>query len=496
MGTRAEDTVVRVTRGAALLGVVLLLPSGAARAQDTAAVRLVHDSVTVRLVDTDLRAAIQALGRYLPKSVVTSNLPAERVTLETPGPVPQGDVLALLRALVESRGLQLEEEATFYRIGQRTAAAGSSGADPRPAGDGPALKLFVIRLKHAKAAEVAATVNLLFGGSGQFAGRGLGPGTLADELRRDQVVREVPAPRPATPTPGEPLASALAGQVTIVPDERTNSLLLRASQADFVVLQAAVEQVDIRPLQVLIEVLIVEARHDRSFLLGSDISVPPQRFGGGTIEGTLNGGVGLGDLIIRLMSLGKADIDATLRMAASRGDVDIISRPVLLASNNTEARFLVGSQRPFVQVQRSLPTESANRDQVVQYKDVGTRLSVLPTINQDGYVSLIVQQEINEATSETQFDAPIISTREARTQVLVRDGQTIVIGGLRDVQRNKVQSGVPVLSAIPLLGGLFGAARRGRHETEVYIFLTPRIIRTDEDADRLTAPRLPPGVAP
>jgi general secretion pathway protein D len=107
-----------------------------------------------------------------------------------------------------------------------------------------------------------------------------------------------------------------------------------------------------------------------------------------------------------------------------------------------------------------------------------------------------VQQEINEATNETQFDAPVISTREARTQVLVRDGQTIVIGGLRDDQRNKVQSGIPILSGIPIIGGLFGSARHGRHQTEVYIFLTPRIIRTDEDADRLTMPKLPQGVTP
>ena len=166
---------------------------------------------------------------------------------------------------------------------------------------------------------------------------------------------------------------------------------------------------------------------------------------------------------------------------------------MLLASNNTEARLLVGSQRPFVQVSRSLPTDTPSRDQVIQYRDVGTKLTVRPTINQDGYVSLLIQQEVNQATSETAFDAPVISTREAATQVLVKDGQTIVIGGLLDEQRDKSQGGIPILSRIPIIGGLFGSATRRRTDTELYLFLTPRIIRTDAAADSLTAPRLPKG---
>ena len=97
---------------------------------------------------------------------------------------------------------------------------------------------------------------------------------------------------------------------------------------------------------------------------------------------------------------------------------------------------------------------------------------------------------MNAATSETQFDAPIISTREAFTRVLVRDGQTVVIGGLRDQQRDASQSGVPLLSRIPILGGLFGGASRRNASTELYLFLTPRILRTDADADSVTAPRL------
>jgi general secretion pathway protein D len=285
--------------------------------------------------------------------------------------------------------------------------------------------------------------------------------------------------------------------VTIVPDQLTNSLLVRASSQDFAVLQQAVGELDIRPLQVLIEMLIVEVEHTRTFSLGADFTVPPQPVGkgSGTSGATLIGG-GLGDLVVQLMHLGHAQVDATLRAAASRGDVRIISRPVLLASNNTQAQFLVGSQQPFVQVSRSVATQTPSFDEVVEYRDVGTKLTVRPTINQDGYVSLLIRQEVSQATTITQFNAPVISTREADTQVLVRDGQTIMLGGLRDHERTTNQGGVPILSSIPIIGGLFGSASRSRTETELYLFLTPRILRTDADADSVTAPRLPKVLEP
>jgi general secretion pathway protein D len=161
---------------------------------------------------------------------------------------------------------------------------------------------------------------------------------------------------------------------------------------------------------------------------------------------------------------------------------------VVIAANNEEAEILVGSQRPFVQVSRSLPTDVPTRDQVVQYKDVGTRLKVRPTISADGYVALAVIQEVNSATTETQFDAPVISTRTVSTNLLVRDSQTVVLGGLADKQREVIQGGVPVLSSIPLLGGFFGRTTRQSTDTEFFLFLTPHVIRTDDEAERLTRP--------
>ncbi|MGE3635618.1 MAG: type II secretion system protein GspD [Sandaracinaceae bacterium] len=461
-----------------------------ARAACAQTVEMQSDSlVTLRLVNTDLRAALQAIGRFMDKPVLAAAIGEVRVEVfETPAPVPRAALPALLRGLVGAHGLTFEEDSLFYRVSRPPVATEpAAGARAGQAASSP-LRLFTVRLRHARAADVAATVNQLYGaGQGFSRPAGLSTGSLSDELRADRDRAGGPGSAGAAET------GDLRGLVTLVPDELTNSLLIRASEEDFALLEEAVVQLDVRPLQVLIEVVVVEARKDRQFALGFDVEVPPRELERGTIEGSLLGG-GLGDLVVRVMGLTRAQINATLTAARLRGDVEILSRPVLLASNNTEARLLVGTQQPFIQVSRSLPTETPQRDQVVQYRDVGTKLTVRPTINQDGYVSMLVQQEISAATGETQFNAPVISSRETVTQVLVADRQTIVIGGLTDEVHDQVRTGIPLLVDIPLLGGLFGGTRTRTTETELFLFITPTIIRSDADIADATLERLPDGL--
>ncbi len=495
-------------RARACAGITMLAmyPLAEARAQQPAApppqdtlVTSRGDSVMVRLADVDLRAAVQALSRYMDRPVVINGVIGGRVTLETPRPVPRARVPQLLRGLLDGQNIELvlDSANAMYKLRPREVARPAAGvavtngapAPAPPSGPQP-LQLFVIRLRHAKAGDVAATVNALYGKGGAVGELGdRRRPTLNESLAQDQIA---PA---GSSMAGQVVASvagrnaSLSGDITIVPDSRANSLLVRASRADFALIQAAVTELDVRPLQVLIEVVIAELRRDRSFDFGIDLSLPETGVRGsrtdGRVKGAINGG-GPTDFVLQVMSLGGSHIDATLRAAASRGDVNILSRPVLLAANNEHAEINVGSQRPFVQVSRVLPTDNTARDQVVQYKDVGTKLQIIPTISADGFVMLQVTQEINAATTEQQFNAPVISTRSVETKLLVKDGQTIVLGGLSDSQREVSQSGVPFLSAIPLIGGLFGRSHRSRIETELYLFLTPRVIRRDEDVEQTT----------
>jgi general secretion pathway protein D len=112
-------------------------------------------------------------------------------------------------------------------------------------------------------------------------------------------------------------------------------------------------------------------------------------------------------------------------------------------------------------------------------------LDILPTINPDGYVNLQVQQEISAATNQIQFGAPVISTREASASLFVKDGQTVVLGGLTDTQEQKIRTGIPGLSSIPLIGGLFGSTKTSSTRTELFLFLTPHVVHADDDIDRI-----------
>jgi type II secretory pathway component GspD/PulD (secretin) len=475
-----------ITRIALLL---TLLGGNNAFAQATSADTVRQDSIIIRLNDVDLRAAIQMLAQYLDRPVVVGQLNAAKVTVETPRPIRRADVLGLLRVTLESQSLELITDTVnlVYRVQAKATAAPPPVQQPITtlSDSTRRIELFVIRLKHARAADVAATINELYG-RGKSGDRGP-TRTLSQQLRQtqggmDQLGRE----QSELEKEGR-----LSADAVIVSDPGTNSLLVRATRRDYDLVQAAVKEVDVRPLQALVEVLIAEVRNSQSYSLGVDVVLPERPLPKNpnvTVEGALTSAI-TGDGKLRVIGLGGiTDLSTTLKIAASRGDVSVISRPIVVAANNEKAEILVGTQRPFVQISRSLPTDLASRDQVVQYREVGTKLSVRPTITSDGYVMLEVTQEVNAATNETAFNAPVISTRSVQTRLLLKDGQTVVIGGLSDRQRDVTQRGIPILSAIPLLGGFFGGASRNSNQTELYLFITPKVVRSDEDAKAITDP--------
>lgn len=458
------------------------------------------DSVTIRIVGTELRAAVRILGQYLDHPVLFSGPGSVLVTVETPLPVPRSSVPLLLRGVLESEGyeLALDSSGTLYRARPRAPPASASiqpvqgPVVPNRRSDiAEPLELFVLALEHARAADVAQTVNTLYrrDANASVPARG---STLFDEPRPPPAARSAVPDADASSGILSRQPASLTGDIAIVPDARANSLLIRANRTDLELVRAVVRQLDVRPLQALIEVLIAEVRRDRGLTFGASSALPVTTIGKSGAAMTAATGAspspGLGDFVLRVMGLGGIDVEAALRAASERGDVRILSRPVILTANNERAEIVVGTQRPFVQLSRSLPTDAAVRDQVVQYRDVGTKLSVRPTIGGDGTVQLEVMQEVSSATSETQFNAPVIATRSVQTHLLAQDGQTIALGGLTDRQHDSSRSGVPLLSSIPLLGGFFGRASSRTTETELFIFLTPRVIRTDDDAMRLSRP--------
>ena len=450
--------------------------------------RVTPAGVLVDFQDADLALVVAALAEAGQINVVYAELPARRVTLRMQQPVPKESILPLLKSLAQSNGLRVEQEGNFVRLEPETAAAAAGAATATGAALAGETRLFVYRLKHVRSAKVAATLQALFSRTGTAIAQQNGPqaGTLSQGIKEGQgggllgnnppVVAVEVAPPPGS-LPGQ-----LKGEIQIVADETTNSLLVRALSEDWDVVRQAVDALDLRPLQVLIEVVIAEVRRTRESDISLSGSIASSR-NSPDFKGTLKGRTN-GDVILEALRVGSVDLSATLSLLATRGDVRIISRPVVVAQNNQEARILIGSERPFVQVSRSLPTDAAVRDQVIQYRDVGTKLTLTPTINDDGYVNLQVVQEVSSATAETQFDAPVISTREASTHLFVKDGRTAVLGGLIDRQQENSRSGVPLLMDVPLLGSLFGSTRRTTSNSELFLFLTPHVITGDDDLDK------------
>ena len=375
-----------------------------------------------------------------------------------------------------------------------------------PSGGESGLRTYVVALKHASAAELAETLTRLYGlGTGAAydnPARALEERSLSRTLDRSRL-REPQAleqrrdnPMPvlggnqtdagaASATSDQPAASGLVGQTVIVPHLATNALLIRTSPPNFPLLRETIDSLDTRPPQVLLEVLIAEIALDSTTQFGIDWSVAsgdvttrfgPQRFADSALSG-------VSDFLLRVVSLNNVDVRAVLRALSSKSRVRVISTPHILALNNEEARILVGSEVPFSQSTRT--GLDVVVDRIVQFRNVGTQLTVIPTINADGYVTFRILQEVSALTTQTieaALNAPVITTREAQTSAIVKNGQTVVIGGLIGEEDNVIESGVPFLKDIPLLGLFFKNRTASRTRTEVAIFVTPHVVVSDQDA--------------
>jgi len=455
---------------APLLAALLLVAAAAPMPAQEIPIRPAQGGVLLTFQDADLGFVISALAQAAGINVIYTDLPAKPVTLRTQTPVPLASLVNLIRSLAAANGIAVIEDGPFLQLR-------GGGEDTEPPDD---RRLYIHRLRHARATVLAETLQQLFGGGGVSTSNPQRTQALSQQIRNlQQQGVNVRVPEQVLRQAG--LSGALEGDVLIVPDETTNSLLVRATPADWQVMQEALGSLDLRPLQVLIEVVIAEVRRTDDLNVGVAFAAEDTE---GT-RGELLDEITPDNFTVRMASTGDIDVEATLSALAASGNVRILSRPVIQAQNNQEARILVGSERPFVAFQFTSPNQGGVAQQSVQYRNVGTELIILPTINPEGYVNLTLTQMVSSATNEVQFDAPVISTREAETQLLARDGQTVVIGGLVDQLEDRIRSGIPFLKDIPVLGFLFGSTRNADATSELFLFLTPHIVQSDEDADRL-----------
>lgn len=394
----------------------------------------------------------------------------------------------------------------------------------------PEVIVRVLPLEYAKAEEIASILNDFIGAAkseakmGAAAAKAPAVGEGVEEPARSRVIEDYIAQRVAAAdrmrqVVGEEKAKIgqLSPNTKILADKRTNSLLLMGTKADIAALEEVIDRLDTMLAQVLIEAVILEVNLSRGIEYGIDwlqrsmtayndrkagpggvlVREPIFSFGGGqrladttfrdaSTVGRNDPLLGIGGLTY-YTTIFDLNLDMVLRMAASSSDARILSTPVILTTDNTEAKIVVGEERPVV---TSTSVSSAGQQtSSYQYRSIGINLTVTPRINPQRFVVMEVTQTADNVGGFEVIDGnrvPVITKREMQAQIAVPSRSTIVLGGLVSTDRRNARAKVPILGDIPIIGTLFRSDTRNNNRTELLVLLTPYVLMTPEEARQET----------
>lgn len=273
--------------------------------------------------------------------------------------------------------------------------------------------------------------------------------------------------------------------VRIVADEASNSLLIRSTARDYRQLLTTINQLDSVPLQVMINAVIAQITLSDATKFGVDWSRIAANSALNPISTetstTFLPGADLGGLLFNKSFIdGAAQVDATLAAIAVNNDVQLLARPSLTVTNNQEGEIQIGSQVPIEQGESIGSGGIATTN--IQYRDTGIVLSVTPQINNGGVVNLVINQSLSSVDGGATGvkNNPVFNNQEITTTVVVRDGENVVLGGLIQTDTEYLNSGVPGLNRVPLLGKLFSYQQQSIERKELFIVLRPEIINLNE----------------
>lgn len=351
----------------------------------------------------------------------------------------------------------------------------------------------VYYLEHAEAEELSETLNKILSGASKTAA-------------------------------GKKAASGkLFSNVSITADKPTNTLIVNATAEDYDGVKELIGQLDIKRKQVFVEVLILELTMDALLEVGASLQWGADANNDSVVFGTSNlnkGGVNLTDLnagdsstptllskaisgillggMFNPISTIGADgnlitipaLSALIQLSESDTDVNVLSAPRLLTSDNEEAEIIVGSNVPIITSKSK--DNDGNPINSIERQDVALTLRFTPQITEGNLVRLKVYQEISDVAPTSQSVGtvdevgPTFNKRLLRNTIVARDGKTVVLGGMFQTNRQETNTKVPLLGDIPFLGRLFRSSSASEKKTSLLIFITPRVIRNSEDLERIT----------
>ena len=394
-------------------------------------------------------------------------------------------------------------------------------------------QLFVYKVKNLEAKDLSETLGNAFGERQQQQQNGTGRNQQQNNNQNNPLQQILRLPQPnannaagannntgaaivAAGPPGlQALASALNGgatggtgtsanlNVSIVSDEKSNSLLVRATPREYRQLLNTISQLDAVPLQVLINAVIGQVTLNEGNEFGIDwtrvsanaasrVSGQFLPLPGDATNSLLTNPRGLpnaasGFVLTRSFMDGATQIDAALKALAQDNEVRLLSRPTILAANNQEGTIKVGENVP---INNGSTVTAVGTTNSISYRDVGIVLTITPHINEEGYINLTIEQTLSSLSPNTSGVAgnPSFVNQEIKTTVVVADQATITLGGLIQEEATDQQSGIPFLQKIPVLGRAFSYNQLDKARKELFVILRPQIVYGDQrDAATLAA---------
>lgn len=342
-------------------------------------------------------------------------------------------------------------------------------------------QLFVYKVKNLVALELAETLSNVFEEEDEQL-----------EVRNEEAVGEGSQPLLSPGQTEESLpeltetGTAVSADLTvkIVADEATNSLLIRSTARDYRQLLTTINQLDAVPLQVMVNAVIAQITLTDATRFGVDWSRIANSTAADPIstDSSTTFVPNLGGLMFTKGFLdGSARVEATLEAIAVNNDVRLLARPSLTVINNQEGEIQIGAEVP-VEAGQAIGSGGVSTTNI-QYRPTGIELYITPQINDDGIVNLIIRQVLSSVDNGSSGvnNNPVFNNQEISTTVVVRNGENVVLGGLIQTDDELLNTGIPILNRLPVVGKLFSYQQETQERRELFIVLRPEIINLNAE---------------
>jgi general secretion pathway protein D len=374
---------------------------------------------------------------------------------------------------------------------------------------GEGARLYVYEVKNVKASDLAEQLSVVYGNATPSSGGDDNAGEVMPGLEPVEVrtTDMPPAGGPISPISRPPAAPSGGGELTIAGGEvgisaveESNSLLVRASPAQWESIRRAIERLDSMPMQVHIEAQVVEVklagqlRYGVSWFFGHDVpdgtgNTPDWQSITNVTSHIRNYGTTLAGAANSFTFLGPSAA-AIINTLDKESDVRVLSAPSVLVRSNVTADFQSGQQIPVEStiINNGDNTNTNNAYSQVQFRQTGVSLKVKPRVSADGMVFLEIDQDVSSPSTSgpTVGNNVSVDNNKLHTEVAVQDGETVMIAGLIKTEQGRGSAGFPGLSRLPVIGALFGQQSRTDNRSELVVLITPQVVRDPADARRLT----------